>query len=228
MTTLKIKDWHEGERPRERLMMKGATALSDAELVAILLHSGTRNQTVIDLARNIMSLAHNNLTELGKLDLKQLRSIKGVGFAKGLTLLAALELGRRRGMSQPMERPVITKAADVQHIIGPLLSDLPYEEFWVLALNQAGRLIDKQKIGHGGLSATMADTRIVFKFALETSATRLLLVHNHPSGEKNPSKDDINLTLHLQNAGNILNINIVDHVIIAGNNYFSFKDEGLL
>jgi DNA repair protein RadC len=209
-------------------VLKGSAVLSDAELIAILLRSGTRDQTAIDLARHVLSLANNNLAELGKIELKQLQHIKGIGLVKGITLLSALELGRRRAITPSEERPAIYKAIDAQNIMEPLLSDLTYEEFWVLALNQAGRLIDKKKIGHGGLAATSADIRIVFKFALDKLATRLLLVHNHPSGEKFPSKEDIDLTLRMQNAGNMLNIKIVDHIIIAGKNYFSFNEEGLL
>jgi DNA repair protein RadC len=224
---MKIKEWNEDDRPREKLMTKGAAALSDAELVAILLRSGARDCTAIDLARHILSLAHNNLDELGKLDLNRLREVKGVGAAKGLTLFAALELGRRRGAVHA-DRPVIANGGDVYRLMSPLLADLPHEEFWALALNQACRLTGKQKIGHGGISETMADSRIVFKFALEQSATRLLLVHNHPSGEKLPSSEDRHLTDRLKKAGDILNIIVVDHVIVAGSSYFSFKEEGLL
>ncbi|MDR0692351.1 MAG: DNA repair protein RadC [Prevotellaceae bacterium] len=225
---MKLKEWNEDDRPREKLMLKGSVALSDAELIAILLRSGTRNQTVIDLARHVLSLADNNLAELGKIELKQLQGIKGIGMVKGITLLSALELGRRRAITHTEGRPAIYKPTDVQNIMEPLLSDLMHEEFWALALNQAGRLIDKKKIGHGGLAATPADIRVVFKFALDKLATRLLLVHNHPSGEKFPSKEDIDLTIRMQNAGNMLNIILADHVIIAGKNYFSFKEEGLL
>jgi DNA repair protein RadC len=225
---LKIKDWNKDDRPREKLASKGATVLSDAELIAILLGSGTRNQTVLDLARNVLSLAGNNLAELGKITLKQLQSVKGIGTARGITLLAALELGRRRAATHAEERPAVHTARDVQNIMSPILSDLTYEEFWVLALNQAGRLLDKKKIGLGGLATTPVDIRIVFKFALDKLATRLLLVHNHPSGEKFPSKEDTALTRRLQDAGNLLNIKIADHIIIAGKNYFSFKEEALL
>ncbi|MDR0737513.1 MAG: DNA repair protein RadC [Prevotellaceae bacterium] len=225
---MKLKEWNKDDRPREKLALKGSVALSDAELIAILLRSGTRNQTVIDLARHVLSLANNNLAELGKIELKQLQHIKGIGLVKGITLLSALELGRRRAITHTEERPAIYKAIDAQNIMEPLLSDLTYEEFWVLALNQAGRLIDKKKIGHGGLAATPVDIRIVFKFALDKLATRLLLVHNHPSGEKFPSKEDIDLTMRMQNAGDVLNIKIIDHIIIAGKNYFSFNEEGLL
>ena len=225
---MKLKDWNKDDRPREKLAAQGPAALSNVELIAILLHSGTRNQTVIDLARHVLSLANNNLAELGKIELNQLQRIKGIGLAKGITLLSALELGRRRAVTHTEERPTIYNATDAQHIMAPILSDLTHEEFWALALNQAGRLIDKKKIGHGGLAATSADIRVVFKFALDKLATRLLLVHNHPSGERFPSKDDINLTLRIQNAGNLLDIRIDDHIIIAGKNYFSFKEEELL
>ena len=225
---MNLKEWNKDDRPREKLVSQGPAALSNAELIAILLNSGTRNQTVIDLARQVLLLANNNLAELGKIELKQLQSLKGIGMAKGITLLSALELSRRKANAQTEERPTIGSAADAQQIMAPVLSDLTHEEFWVLALNQAGRLIDKKKIGHGGLAAAVADIRVVFKFALDKLATRLLLVHNHPSGEKYPSKEDINLTLRIQNAGNLLDIRIDDHIIIAGKNYFSFKEEELL
>jgi DNA repair protein RadC len=223
-----LKEWNEDDRPREKLMSKGPAVLSNAELIAILLGSGIRNQTVMDLARQVLALAKNNLAELGKIELKQLQSVKGIGMVRGITLLAALELGRRRSVTHMEERPIIHNAMDAQNIMEPVLSDLTYEEFWVLALNQAGRLIDKKKIGHGGLATAFVDTRIVFKFALDKLATRLLLVHNHPSGEKLPSKEDIELTRRMQNAGILLNIRVSDHIIIAGKNYFSFQEEGLL
>jgi DNA repair protein RadC len=209
-------------------MLKGPSALSNAELIAILLHSGTRNQTVVDLARNVLALVDNNLDELGRIELKQLQSIKGIGLAKGLTLLSALELGRRRTAPRTEDRFLINSSADVQHIMGPILTDLPHEEFWVLALNQASRVVGKKKIGLGGLSETMADLRVAFKFALEHSSTRLILVHNHPSGEKHPSEADMRLTMKIRDAGDLLNIRVVDHIIIAGKNHFSFKDDGLL
>jgi DNA repair protein RadC len=225
---LTLKDWNKDDLPREKLSLKGPAALSDTELIAILLRSGTRNQTVVDLARRVLALVDNNLAELGRIELKQLQSIKGIGLAKGITLLTALELGRRRTRTCTDDRPVIHKSADVWDIMGALLSDLVHEEFWVLALNQAGRLVGKKKIGRGGLSETMADVRVVFKFALENAATRVILVHNHPSGEKYPSKADTALTSNMKNAGNLLNIQVADHIIIAGENYFSFKDDGLL
>jgi DNA repair protein RadC len=200
------------------------------ELIAILLHSGTRNQTVIDLARRVLALVNNNLVELGRVELKQLQSIKGIGIAKGITLLSALELGRRRSAAtiHADDRPTIHKSKDVQNIMGPILSDLIYEEFWVLAVNQSGRLLDKRKIGHGGLSETTVDIRIIFKYIFEQRATRMILVHNHPSGEKHPSTEDVELTLKIKNAGNLLNIKVLDHIIVAGKNYFSFKEDGLL
>ena len=228
ITALTLKDWNKDDLPREKLLQKGASALSDAELIAILLHSGTRNQTVVDLARSVLALVNNNLDDLGRVELKQLQRIKGIGLAKGVTLLSALELGRRRMITGTDERLPLLKSSDVQRLMEPILSDLLHEEFWVLALNQAGRLINKRKIGHGGLSESMADLRVVFKFALEHSATRVILVHNHPSGEKRPSFADIALTSKIRNAGNLLNINVVDHIIIAGKDHYSFKEDGLL
>jgi DNA repair protein RadC len=227
-TVLKLKEWNKDDRPREKLALNGPATLSDAELVAILLHSGTRDCTAIDVARQVLSLANNNLVELGKVNLKQLQSVKGVGMAKGITLISALELGRRRNIVHTEGRPVIREGMDVWNIMGPILSDLMHEEFWALALNQAGRLVDKKKIGHGGLEEAFADVRVIFKFALDVFATRLILVHNHPSGEKLPSKADLRLTVAMQDAGILLNIRILDHIIIAGKNYFSFKEEGLL
>lgn len=228
MQTLRLKDWNIDDRPREKFLLKGATALSDAELIAILLRSGTREQTAVDLAKQILALAGNNLQDLGKLRLKQLREIKGVGETKAISLLAALELGRRKAAATATKHVQITTSLDVRRVISPLVSDLIHEEFWALALNNGNRLLAKQKVGHGGVTSTIADPKIIFKFALENLATQLVLVHNHPSENCFPSQSDKDLTAQLKEAGKLLSINILDHIIIAGEDYFSFKENNLL
>ncbi len=228
MQILKLKDWNIDDRPREKFLLKGAAALSDAELIAILLRSGTREQTAVDLAKHILAMAGNNLQDLGRIRLKQLRNIKGVGQTKAVSLLAALELGRRKSAAAAVKSKQIINSQDVQNLMAPLITDLTHEEFWVLALNNGNRLLAKQKIGHGGVSSTVADPKIIFKFALENLATQLVLVHNHPSENCFPSPSDKELTAQLKDAGKLLSINILDHVIIAGEEYFSFKEHDLL
>ncbi len=227
-STLRLKDWKADDRPREKFLLKGAAALSDAELLAIILRSGTREQTAVDLAKQVLALAGNNLHELGRLKLPQLRSIKGIGATKALSLLSAFELGRRRNSTASGKTTKINNAPDVKNYIAPLLEDISHEEFWVMALNNANKLLAKQKVGHGGVTATVADPKIIFKFALENLATQLILVHNHPSGNCFPSQADKQLTCQLKEAGKLLSITIIDHVIIAGDDYFSFKDHNLL
>lgn len=228
MHTLKLKDWNIDDRPREKFLLKGAAVLSDAELIAILLRSGTREQTAVDLGKHILALAGNNLQNLGKIKLKQLRNIKGVGETKAVSLLAALELGRRKAAATSAKSMKIINALDVRKIMDTYMDSLIHEEFWALALNNANKLLAKQKVGHGGLTSTIADPKIIFKFALENLATQLVLVHNHPSENCFPSQSDKELTIQLKEAGKLLSINILDHVIIAGDNYFSFKEHDLL
>ncbi len=221
-----IKSWAEGDRPREKLLTKGKQNLSDAELLAILLGSGSTEQTAVGLARSILASANNDLSELGKCSLSHFMKFKGIGEAKAITIAAALELGRRRQLTAIKERPKIICSTDIYHIIAPLLIDLPHEEFWILLLNQANRVIGREQISLGGVNAAIVDPRIVFRKAIENKATSIALVHNHPSGNLRPSEPDLQLTKKLVEAGKLLDIAVLDHLIIGGQGYYSFMDEG--
>jgi DNA repair protein RadC len=223
-----VKAWAEDDRPREKLLNKGKTALSDAELLAILMNTGSRNETVVDLAKRILASVNNDLVALSRLSTKDLTRFKGVGEAKAVTLAAALELGRRRRESEAAQKIKISSSKDAFEFLAPQLSDLPHEEFWILLLNRANKVIGKQRVGTGGFTGTVADPRIIFKTALEHSAVALILSHNHPSGNLKPSAEDLNLTKKLNEAGKFLDIPILDHLIIGESSYYSFADEGQL
>lgn len=226
--TLSIKSWAEEDRPREKLMMKGRSVLSDAELMAILLGSGSKNESAVSLAQKILASASNHLHELGSYSIKDLTRFKGIGEAKAITLIAALELGRRRQATEVSQKLQIKSSEDAYQIFKPHLSDLKIEEFWVLYLNRANKVIRKQKISSGGMTGTVVDTRVVFKEALDHHATCIVLCHNHPSGQLKPSQADIDLTRKLCQSGKIMDIQVVDHLIIGDAGYFSFADEGIL
>lgn len=221
-----IKNWAEDERPREKLLQKSPAALTDAELLAILINSGTRERSALDLARDILKQANNNLQDLGRLGVQELQQTKGIGEARAITIAAALELGRRRQMSAGLSRPVITQSKDAAEILIPLLRDLHHEVFYVLYLTHAGGLIRFEHIGQGGLNSTVADIRIILKNALLNTASKIIVAHNHPSGNLKPSREDIALTVKLKEAAALMDIKLLDHVIIAGNNYCSLADEG--
>ena len=223
-----VKAWAEDDRPREKLLNKGKTALSDAELLAILLNTGSRNETVVDLAKRILGSVNNDLVSLSRMSHKELTQFKGMGPAKAVTLAAALELGRRRRESEAAQKVKISSSKDAFEYLAPLLSDLTHEEFWILLLNRANKVIGKHRVGAGGFTGTVADPRIIFKTALEHSAVALILSHNHPSGNLKPSMEDINLTKKLNEAGKFLDIPILDHLIIGESSYYSFADEGNL
>lgn len=223
-----IKHWSEEDRPREKLMTKGRAALTDAELLAILLGSGNRDQTAVGLAQTILGTVDHNLNELGKQTLADFMKFKGIGEAKAITIAAALELGRRRASSVAISRPKITCSTETYEYIAPLLEDYRHEEFWVIYLNSALRVLSKQRISQGGVSATIADVRIILKLAIEQLASSMILVHNHPSGATKPSKADRNLTEKLVSASKLMDIKVNDHVIIGEQGYYSFSDEGLL
>lgn len=223
-----IKKLAEDDRPRERMMQKGPAALSDAELLAILISSGTKEMSAIDLARDILSKAHHNLHELGRLSLKELQQTKGIGTARAITIAAALELGRRRQINEALQRPVIRNSKDAADIIIPLLRDLNHEAFYVLYLNQANRVIRHELVSNGGMTGTVADVRIILKNALLNNANQLIVAHNHPSGNLQASKADKELTRKLKDAAQIMDIKLLDHIIIAGISYLSFEDEDLL
>lgn len=226
--TLKITDWAVEDRPRERLWTKGPSSLSDAELIAILIGSGTRNRSAVDLAHELLAMAGNSLNELGRLSAGEIRKIKGVGNTKAVIIAAALELGRRRKMAEAAEHPQIRSSADVFNIVSPLMEDLPHEEFWILFLNRANRVTGQMKISQGGVSGTVTDVRIVMKKAIETLSSGLVICHNHPSGNNSPSDSDIRITQKIKEAGALMDIQLLDHLIITGKDYYSFADNGAL
>lgn len=225
---LDIKSWAVEDRPREKLLLKGKSALSDAELIAILLGSGTTSVSAVDVAKNILQAVRNDLNELARLTVKDLTRIKGIGEAKAITVVSALELGRRRKEAANEERPRITGAKDIFDLLKSELLDLSHEVFWIVLLNRANRVIGKHQVSQGGVAGTVADPKIIFKLALEGLASGIILAHNHPSGNLNASQADIDLTKKLKEAGKLLEIQVLDHVIIAGNNYMSFTDTGLM
>jgi len=219
-----IKDWSVDDRPREKLIEKGSKSLSDAELLGILLGSGSRNESAVGLAKRILNYAQNNLTELGRLGVDDLMQFKGVGEAKAVTLCSAFELARRK-KSEVIERIKITSATDIFNEISPFLADLNHEEFWVFYLNRANIVLRLEKISSGGISGTVVDNKIILKKALLNLASSIILVHNHPSGNLNPSIQDKKITRKMKLACELLEINLLDHLIIAGNSYYSFADE---
>ena len=223
-----IKAWAEEDRPREKLLAKGKSTLTDAELIAILLGSGTRTLSAVDLAKNILRRSDNNLSELARLSVKDLMKFKGIGEAKAITIVSALELGRRRKEAEPTKKLIIKSSQDVYDLITPELQDLSHEEFWVLLLRRNNSVIKKERISQGGVSGTVVDAKIIMKKALEELASSIILIHNHPSGNLKPSQADIQLTRKLKDGGNVLDIPILDHVIFTDQGFLSFADEGLL
>jgi DNA repair protein RadC len=226
--SLKITDWAVEDRPRERLWNKGPSSLSDAELLAILIGSGTKNASAVDIARELLALAGNNLSDLGKLTIPDIRKLKGVGDAKAVTIVAALELGRRRKLAEANENPQVKSSADVFNIFQPIMEDLPHEEFWILFLNRANKVINRMKISQGGISGTVTDVRIVLKNAVECLASGIVICHNHPSGNNTPSEADIKITRKIKEAGELMDIQLLDHIIICGKDYYSFADSGMM
>lgn len=227
-TNLTIKDWAEDDRPREKLRDKGAQQLSNAELLAILLGSGTKTETAVDVAKCVLNIAKNDLKELGKKSLTDFMQVKGIGEARAITIMAALELGRRRQSEKSDEPDKITDAADAANIFIPLLSDLTYEEFWVLFLNRSNKVIEKRKVGQGGLSATIVDSRLIARLAINNLSSGIIVVHNHPSGSIQPSANDKQITSKLNKALSLFDITLIDHLIVSGSNYYSFAEKGLL
>lgn len=226
---MNLKAWAEGDKPREKLIQKGLAALSDAELLAILLRTGTRNETVVELARRILSTVSNNLDELGKLTVNDLqKGFKGIGQTKAITLIAALELGRRRKLTQTLERQQISESRDIFNYFEPILSDLPHEEFWILLLNRSNKIIHSVCISKGGVASTVVDIKLIMRSALEHLASGIALCHNHPSGNKTSSEGDRTITRNVKEACKLMDIQLIDHLIIAGKTYYSFADEGVL
>ena len=223
-----IKNWSEDDRPREKLLNKGRSALTDAELIAILIGSGNRDESAVGLSKRILASTENNLTQLGKHSIKELTQFKGIGEAKAVTIAAALELGRRRSSSEALHRKHISSSATVFELLQPIIGDLMHEEFWIVYLNNANNVLQKQQLSKGGITGTVVDTRLVLKTALELGAVSLVLAHNHPSGTLKPSQADIQVTEKLKTAATSLDIKILDHLIITEKAYYSFADAGIL
>ena len=223
-----IKKWAKAERPREKLLSKGAESLSDVELLAILIHNGTRRRSAIDLGRDIYRLGHDSLSELGRLSVREMMKIKGIGEAKAISIAAALELGRRRQAGDYLSKPVISQSSDVAGYLQALLKDHQQEVFGVLFLNRANKLNHFEIISRGGITGTVADPRIILKKALEEDAVSIILCHNHPSGSLKPSRADEELTIKIREAASFLDIKVIDHIIVSEAGYYSFADEGLL
>ncbi len=225
---LGIKSWAEEDRPREKMIEKGRHVLTEAELIAILIGSGSRDETAVELSKRILSSVGNNLNALGKLNINDLTRFKGIGEAKAVSVVAALELGRRRNETEIIKRNKITSSKDVFDILKPILIDLPFEEFWLLILNRANLVIKKEMISRGGVSGTVVDTKIIFKAAIENYASSIIICHNHPSGNLKPSEADIRITKNIKEAGKLMEIPLLDHLIVAENGFYSFADEGML
>ena len=225
---LNINEWAEEDRPREKLMRLGPAALSDAELLAILIGSGSTKEDAVSLMKRILADCHNNLNTLGKMTIRELCAYKGVGEAKAITILAACELGKRRQAEKPEERPDVGTATRIYNQMHPLMQDLDVEEFWLLLMNQNHRLIKQMRISHGGITEVSVDIRIIMREAVLSNATMLAVCHNHPSGSLRPSKMDDELTANLNKACQVMRIKLLDHVIVTDGNYFSYHESGRL
>lgn len=227
-TYFSIKNWNEDDRPREKMLLKGRSALSDAELIAIIIGSGSRNESAVALSQRILAAAGNNLNSLGRMAIPDLMHFKGIGEAKAITIVAAMELGRRRRMEDSLELKRITSSNSVFEFMQPLIGDLPHEEFWILYLNNSNKILKSHQLSKGGITGTVVDVRLVFKEALQSGAVAVILAHNHPSGALKPSQADIQLTKKLKLAGENLDIKVLDHLIVTEKAYFSFADENML
>jgi len=227
-SSFSIKNWSDDDKPREKLVHKGRSVLSNAELIAILIGSGTKNETAVDLSKRILASTNNNLNELGKVSIKQLMKFKGIGEAKAVSIAAALEIGRRRQNEKVIVKAQILGSQAVFDLLQPLLADLPHEEFWIVYLNNSNKVIHKAQLSKGGITGTLVDVRLVIKQALELGAVSLILAHNHPSGALKPSEADKKITNKLQKASESMDIRVLDHVIITQNKYYSFADNNLI
>jgi DNA repair protein RadC len=225
---INIKAWAEADRPREKLILHGRRHLSDAELIAILIGSGSRNESAVDLSKRILSFYQNDLDALGKVSIADLSKFKGIGEAKAVTIVAALELGRRRKETAAVPILKVGSSIDAFQHLWPAFADLNHEEFWIVLLNRANHIKSKHLISKGGQSGTVADPKIIFKTALEQNAAYIILAHNHPSGNLKPSTEDIRLTKKLVEAGKMMDLPVVDHLIMTDKTYYSFCDEGLI
>lgn len=227
-SSFSIKNWSQEDQPREKLREKGKTVLSDAELLAILIGSGNREESAVDLCKRILASVDNNLNALGKLTIKQLMSFKGIGEAKAISIVGALEIGRRRRLEDAISLDKITSSKTVFETMQPIVGELSHEEFWILYLNNSNKIIKKNQLSKGGITGTLVDVRLVLKTALEYGATSLILCHNHPSGALKPSQADKDITQKLKKGAQSLDIKVLDHLIITEQSYFSFADEDLL
>ena len=223
---LSINSWSVEDRPREKMSMHGASCLSNAELLAILIGSGNRDESAVELMKKILSHFHNDLVLLDKASLEELCSFKGIGTAKAITILAALELSKRRSQSSPQEATIIRCSDDIYRFFYPQMRNLGIEECWILLMNQSAKVLEKVKISSGGLTATLVDVRCIMRDALLKRATSLVVCHNHPSGNVNPSQDDDNITIKIRDAATLMNIRLLDHVILTDGNFYSYADEG--
>ncbi|HLW06174.1 MAG TPA: DNA repair protein RadC [Marinilabiliaceae bacterium] len=226
---LTIKQLSAEDRPREKMIQKGLSSLSEAELLAILLGSGSAKESAVELAKRILIAYDNNLNQLGKAGIDELKnSFHGVGEAKAVTIVAAMELGRRRLLQESLEIPAIKSSNDAYQLLLPMMGHLPHEEFWIIMLNRANKIITRYNVSKGGLTGTVIDVRLILKKALEVYAASMIISHNHPSGNLTPSDADIKITKKIKEAGTIMDIPVLDHIIVTDNGYFSFADEGLL
>ncbi len=223
-----IKNWATDDRPREKLLTKGASSLSNSELIAILLNNGSKSKSAVELGKEILKLGQDNLNELGKLTLKDFRKIKGIGEAKSVTIVAALELGRRRQASASLEKPVVRSSREIAEYLQALIKDYSHEVFAVIFLNRANKINHFEIISRGGITGTVADPRVILRKALEEEATSLILCHNHPSGNLKPSMADEELTRKIKEAASYMDIKVIDHIIVSEDGYYSFADEGML
>lgn len=227
-TSFSIKNWSDDDKPREKLVQKGKSVLSNAELIAILIGSGSRNESAVDLSKRILASVNNNLNDLGKLSIKQLMQFKGIGEAKAVTIAAALEIGRRRREEGAEKINTITSSKSVFELLQPNLGELQHEEFWIVYLNNSNKVLHTAQLSKGGITGTLVDVRLVMKQALEFGAVALILAHNHPSGTLKPSKADKEITQKLKTGAEVLDLKVLDHLIITQKDYFSFADEGIL
>ena len=223
-----IKNWSDDDKPREKLVQKGRSVLSDAELIAILIGSGSRSESAVELSKRILASVDNNLNELGRLSIKQLMAFKGIGEAKAVTIAAALEIGRRRRGEDSLKIDKIGSSLDVYHLLQPLLGELEHEEFWILFLNNSNKVLHKAQLSKGGITGTLVDVRLVMKQALELGAVAIILAHNHPSGTLKPSTADKQITQKIKLACETLDIKVLDHLIITQKSYYSFADDKIL
>ena len=227
MQKLTIKSWAPDDQPREKLVAKGKASLSDAELIAILIGSGNREESAVALSKRILQSVNGNIHKLAKLTIEKLMTFKGVGAAKAIAIITALELGKRRQLENVKERATITSSKDVFTLMQPVLGDLEHEEFWVLFLDNSNKVVAKRQISKGGLTATVVDVRLLYKSALELVSVAIIVCHNHPSGKLQPSAADKHITQKIKQAGVTLDIKLLDHLIITEKAYFSFADEGI-